>query len=367
MKIISLILFVLLSLHLDSQNMRPREHGIYFGQMVPGKFNSITDVPGIKVGHFTLVQDSAIRTGITSIFPHSENIFENKVPAAVFVGNGFGKLVGTTQIEELGNIETPILLTNTLNIPAGMNALITYTMKNNPNIRSVNGVVGETNDGYLNDIAGRHLMEGHFLEALNVADTSMVAEGNVGAGTGTICFGYKGGIGSSSRKFYISGNEYHVGVLVQTNFGGQLRIGGIPMEKLLPKSVPDSKDGSCMIIVATDAPILSRNLKRMAKRAILGLARTGGIASNGSGDYVIAFSNYKNNLLSTSDKHTFTELDNGMMTKVFQACIESTEEAIINSLFAAETMTGFQNRTVYKLPVEKILNKLKSKDLLERN
>lgn len=366
MKFLFFCLIILSQTTLNSQNMRPREYGIYFGELPPGKLNSITDVPGVKVGHYTMIMDSVVRTGVTAIIPHLRNTFEYKVPAGIFVGNGFGKLAGTTQVEELGNIETPILLTNTLNVSTGMDALISYTLNQNPEIRSVNGIVGETNDGYLNDISGRHLKVKHFLEAIDIADTSMVSEGNVGAGTGTICFGYKGGIGSASRMVNVLDNEYHIGVLVQTNFGGQLRIGGMPISQLLNNSGADSKDGSCMIVVATDAPILSRNLKRLAKRAMLGLARCGGIASNGSGDYVIAFSNYEANLVSNDALHTFTEIDNGLMTKVFQACIEATEEAIVNSLFAAESMTGYKGRMIQKIPVDTIIREMNNKGLLQR-
>jgi D-aminopeptidase len=360
------VLPILFSTQINGQNMKAREYGILFGKLKTGVHNAITDVPGVKIGHFTLVKDSTVRTGVTAIIPHSKNIYTNKVPAAIYVGNGFGKLVGTTQIEELGNLETPILLTNTLNVATGINALITHTLKDNPEIRSVNGVVGETNDGYLNDIAGRHLEENDFLKAIEAAAPGPVKEGNVGAGMGTICFGYKGGIGTSSRKIISNDVEYHIGVLVQTNFGGQLRIGGIPVNNIINKASEDSKDGSCMIIVATDAPLLPRNLKRLAKRAMLGLARTGGIASNGSGDYVIAFSNYQKNLISHTSMQKYDELGNGGMTPLFQACIEATEEAIINSLFAAETMTGYRNRTVYNLPIDIILKELKVKGMLNK-
>ena len=257
-----------------------RDHGIATGVLQPGRWNAITDVPGVEVGHTTLVRGDDVRTGVTAVLPHGGNIFREKVPAAIYVGNGFGKLAGSTQIEELGTLETPIVLTNTLGVPVAADALIDYTFSfaDNDDVRSVNPVVGETNDGYLNDIRGGD-----------------VAQGNVGAGTGTVAFGFKGGIGTSSRKLPDNLGGYTVGVLVQTNFGGVLSVDGVPVGKVLGKhylsdELNDSPDGSCMIVVATDAPLDARNLERLAKRAMLGLARTGGIASNGSGDYVIAFS-----------------------------------------------------------------------------
>src|SRR6056297_3913345 len=283
-----------------SQN-RLRDHGVEIGVLKPGQFNALTDVPGVQVGHTTIIQGGGIRTGVTSILPHSGNIFQEKVPAAIYVGNGFGKLAGYTQVKELGNLETPLVLTNTLSVPTAMNAVIGYTLNQpeNENVRSINAVVGETNDGYLNDIRGRHVTEEHVLQAIDNAKSGPVTEGNVGAGTGTICFGFKGGIGTSSRVLSKKNGGYTVGVLVQTNFGGVLKINGAPIGKELDKYYMnekrnDSPDGSCMIVVATDAPVDARNLKRMAKRAMLGLARTGGISSNGSGDYVIAFSNNAN-------------------------------------------------------------------------
>ena len=269
--------------------------------MPTGKLNAITDVAGVKVGHTTLIKGDSVRTGVTAILPHDGNIFQQKVPAAVYVGNGFGKLAGSTQIRELGNLETPIILTNTLSVATAMNAVIDYTLKqeDNANVFSVNAVVGETNDGYLNDIRGRHVTEEDVLAAIEVATEDNSEEGNIGAGTGTIAFGYKGGIGTSSRKLPESLGGYTVGVLVQSNFGGVLQIDGVQVGEKLGKFAFDNKllnnvDGSCMIIVATDAPLDSRNLERLAKRAFLGLARTGGIASNGSGDYIIAFSTAEN-------------------------------------------------------------------------
>ncbi|RYF85647.1 MAG: S58 family peptidase, partial [Chitinophagaceae bacterium] len=276
---------------------RARDHGIEIGVLPTGKWNAITDVPGLLVGHSTLIRADSIRTGVTAIIPYKGNIFQQKVPAAVYTGNGFGKLSGTTQVTELGTLETPVVLTNTLSVPTAMEALIDYTlsMPGNEMVRSVNAVVGETNDSYLNDIRGRHVQKKDVLAAISEAASGPVQEGNVGAGTGTVCFGFKGGIGTSSRKLPAKLGGYTMGVIVQTNFGGVLEIAGAPVGKELGKfsfsnQLLNNVDGSCMIIVATDAPVDARNLQRLAKRAFMGLAKTGGIASNGSGDYVIAFS-----------------------------------------------------------------------------
>ncbi|NJY63930.1 P1 family peptidase [Salinimicrobium sp. CDJ15-81-2] len=344
---------------------RPWELGIEIGVMPTGKLNAITDVAGVKVGHTTIIKGDSIRTGVTAILAHGGNIFQQKVPAAVYVGNGFGKLAGSTQIAELGNLETPIILTNTLSVPTAMNAVIGHTLnlEGNENVYSVNAVVGETNDGYLNDIRGRHVTENDVLAAIKAASENNTEEGNVGAGTGTIAFGYKGGIGTSSRKLPESLGGYTIGVLVQSNFGGVLQIDGVPVGEELGKFAFDNQllnnvDGSCMIIVATDAPLDSRNLERLAKRAFLGLARTGGIASNGSGDYIIAFSTAQSVPIPYRiDSFTLTQefVPNDRVTPLFMAAIEATEEAIINSLFMAETMTGFEGRTIEKLPVEEIL------------
>lgn len=348
-----------------SQKQRLREHGVEIGVLPTGKFNAITDVEGVTVGHKTLIISDSIRTGVTAILPHQGNVFQDKVPAAIYIGNGFGKLAGYSQLKELGNIETPIVLTNTLNVAAGLNALITYTLQNseNKNVRSVNGVVGETNDGYLNNIRGRHVTEEDVLEAVKNAKTGTVEEGNVGAGTGTVCFNFKGGIGTSSRVISKKSGGYTVGVLVQSNFGGVLQIAGIPMMQELEKQVKtNDADGSCMMIVATDAPLDSRNLERLAKRAMLGLARTGGIASNGSGDYVIAFSTATENRVKYNSESLFNEaktLRNDEMTPLFLATIEATEEAILNSLFMAESMTGRNGNAVNALPVEDVMKILR--------
>jgi D-aminopeptidase len=312
------------------------------------------------------VEDQDIRTGVTVILPHQDNIFQQKVPAAIYVANGFGKLTGYSQVEELGNIETPIILTNTLSVPTAADALIDYTLsfEENKSIRSVNPVVGETNDGKLNNIQKRYIKKRHVLQAIKNAESDNNEEGSVGAGTGTICFGYKGGIGTSSRVLPEINGGYTIGVLVQTNFGGDLTIAGIPLERELKKNKDTSSgDGSCMIIVATDAPIKARNLKRLAKRAVFGLARTGGNGSNGSGDYVIAFSVAKELRMSYKSGDSLfdvsTELRNDRITPLFEAVAEATEEAILNSLFAAETMVGKDNLRVESLPVERVIQILR--------
>ncbi len=345
---------------------RIRYFGINIGDYRTGRYNAITDVREVKVGHYTLMEGQNIRTGATAILPHDGNIFQEKVPAAMVIANGFGKMTGYSQVEELGNIETPIILTNTLSVPVAAEALIDYTFsyEENSSVRSVNPVVGETNDGRLNDIRSRHITTAHVLEAIENAETGAVAEGCVGAGTGTICFGYKGGIGTASRILPDDDGAYTVGVLVQTNYGGNLTIAGIPvMAERETVGSNDSGDGSCMIIVATDAPIGSRNLKRLARRAVFGLARTGGNCSNGSGEYVIAFSTHKDlRIPYSSDSMLLTSrqtLRNGHMTPLFEAVIEATEEAVLNSLFMAETMTGRDQYTVEELPVNDVLKILK--------
>lgn len=348
---------------LNAQTPRPRELGIKMGVLPPGKWNAITDVPGVLVGQISLYDSAqSIRTGVTAILPHPGNIFQEKVPAGIYIGNGFGKLMGFSQVEELGNLETPIVLTNTLNVPIAAQALIHYTLAQagNENVRSVNAVVGETNDAYLNDIRGMHVREEHIFQAIGSAGIGQVEEGAVGAGTGTIAFGFKGGIGSASRKLPETRGGYTVGVLVQSNFGGILQIDGVPVgveleQYYLQSDLKDAGDGSCMMIVATDAPLDSRNLKRMAKRAMLGLARTGGIASNGSGDYVIAFSTATENRIAYRSAQPIQRgefLRNEAMSPLFLATIEATEEAIINSLFAS---SGFSEKGIEGLPVDKVL------------
>jgi D-aminopeptidase len=363
-------LFILAASQILAQpRKRVAEYGIKIGVLPAGKLNAITDVPGIQIGHTTLIKSDSIRTGVTAILPHSDNLFQQKVPAAVYVGNGFGKLTGVTQVRELGNIESPIILTNTLSVATGINAIISYTLaqQGNENVQSVNAIVGETNDGHLNDIRGRHVSEVDVIRAIQNAKAGPVAEGNVGAGTGTVCFGFKGGIGTASRVIPKSLGGYTVGVLVQTNFGGVLQVDGAPVGEELKKfylsdRLNETSDGSCMIVVATDAPLDARNLERLATRAFMGLAKTGGIASNGSGDYVIAFSAAPSVRIS----HTSSEkidntgfLRNDDLSPLFLAAIEATEEAILNSLFVAESMKGKNNRTIEALPLEKVLPILK--------
>ncbi|MFK8160874.1 MAG: P1 family peptidase [Lewinella sp.] len=355
---------------------RPRTLGVPFGVMPVGINNAITDVAGVKVGHLTLIKGKDVRTGVTAILPTGEDMYQRKVPAAIFLGNGYGKLAGYSQVKELGELETPIVLTNTLSVATATDALITHCLEapGNEGVGSVNAVVGETNDGFLNDIRGRHVKGKHVLEAIETARTGPVAEGNVGAGTGTSCFGWKGGIGTSSRKLPTSLGGYTVGVLVQTNFGGVLQIAGIQVGQELGNyyfkdALESHADGSCMIIVATDAPVGPRNLERIAKRAMLGLARTGGIASNGSGDYVVAFSTApENRIIRGEDRvRDIQELRNGAMSPLFLATIEATEEAIVNSLFAAETMTGKDGHTREALPVDRVMGLLQERGVIKKN
>jgi D-aminopeptidase len=367
---IALIFLVLVtSTTCIAQEKRLRDYGINIGIFETGRNNAVTDVAGVKVGHVTLIEGDSVRTGVTAILPHEGNIFQEKVPAAIYIGNGFGKLAGYSQVEELGNIETPIILTNTLSVPTASNALITYTLnqKENSGVRSVNPVVGETNDGGLNDIQGRHVTEDHVMNAIFNAASGKVEEGSVGAGTGTNCFGYKGGIGTASRIVPEELGGFTVGVLVQTNFGGVLEINGVPVGIELGKYsfsnfVGKGEEGSCMIVVATDAPLNSRNLERLAKRAIIGMGKTGGIASNGSGDYVIAFSTEKQVRVTYSSDSMYYEtkvLRNGYMNSLFLAAIEATEEAILNSLFAATTVTGKGGLRVESLPIDQVLSIMK--------
>lgn len=365
--------FVLLCITGQAQQKKTiREYGIKIGVMQPGATNAITDVANVKVGHVTLIAGDSIRTGVTAIIPHNGNLYQLKTPAAIFTGNGYGKLTGVTQVKELGNIETPIVLTNTLSVAEGINGILEYTLSQpgNEKVQSVNAIVGETNDGYLNDIRGKHVSIGDVQKAINIANTQKPSQGNVGAGTGTVCFGFKGGIGTASRKLPASLGGFTIGVLVQTNFGGALQIAGVQVGKLLGKyyfhdELHSSADGSCMMVVATDAPLDSRNLERLAKRAFMGLAKTGGIASNGSGDYVIAFSNNPAVLVpnnASTDIITAPSLRNEAMSPLFMAAIEATEEAIINSLFMAETMKGKKGNTVTALPVDEIIPLLKKQN-----
>lgn len=354
----------------DDEPQRARELGIKPGILSPGPNNAITDVAGVKVGHYTLTDDKTIRTGATAIVPHGGNLYQNKVPAAVVIGNGYGKMMGISQIEELGEIETPIVLTNTLNVPEAAHAVIGWTLKQpgNENVRSVNAVIGETNDGGLNDIRGRHLTPAMVEQAINNAKAGPVPEGAVGAGTGTISFGWKGGIGTSSRLLPASLGGYTVGVLVQSNYGGVLQMDGIPVGETLGQYylrdhvADDGADGSIMMIIATDAPLSDRNLKRLARRAMGGLARTGASLTNGSGDYVISFSTAES-VRRTPERRSkaslIENLPNGEISPLFQAVIEATEEAIYNSLvMAGTTNDGVRyhpgNTGVEVLPVEEI-------------
>jgi D-aminopeptidase len=369
--------FLLLSLCVaasaqPAQRGRIRDFGIEPGVFKPGTYNAITDVPGVRVGHVTIIEGDNIRTGVTAIVPHDGNVFRKKCPAAIYVGNGFGKLAGVTQVRELGNIETPIILTNTLSVAQGIEGVLTYTMgqKGNEEVRSVNAVVGETNDSYLNDIRGRHVKADDVVKAILSAKGGPVEEGCVGAGVGTICFSWKGGIGTSSRVLPANLGGYTVGVLVQTNYGGILEIEGAPVGRRLGQysfrsSVEDheyqmSPDGSCMMVVFTDAPLDARNLERMAKRAMMGLAKTGGIASNGSGDYVIAVSVNPENLIDESTQRYYpTLLHNDDMSPLFEATIEATAEALWNSLFMATDMKGRDGHFIPALPIESVLEILR--------
>ncbi|MFZ4560348.1 MAG: P1 family peptidase [Saprospiraceae bacterium] len=369
------LIFLCMQTTIHGQRARPRELGISLGVLRPGQWNAITDVAGVTVGHRTLVLGDSVRTGVTAILPHRGNLFQEKVPAAVFVGNGFGKLAGSTQVEELGNLETPIVLTNTLGVPAAMEGLIAYTLSQpgNERVRSVNALVGETNDGGLNDIRSLPLKPAHTLEAIAAARDSTVQEGNVGAGTGTRCFGFKGGIGTSSRVLPPNLGGYTVGVLAQTNFGGVLQVDGVPIgERLgrfyLKEQLDYSPDGSCMMVLATDAPLDARNLKRLAQRAMLGLARTGGIASNGSGDYAIAFSTATGLRVPFQMNQPVLKqevLHNDALSPLFLAAIEATEEAILNSLFAAQTMQA-NGVLAEELPIEKVLELMKKYGRLKK-
>jgi D-aminopeptidase len=341
--------------------------GVDAGVLPVGKWNAITDVQGVQVGHITLIEGDDVRTGVTAILPHARNIFRDKVPAGIVVGNGFGKLMGSTQVEELGEIETPIVLTNTLALPRAAEALIDWTLAQagNQEVRSVNPVAGETNDGVLNNIRKMAVTKAHVIDAIDRAAAGPVAEGCVGAGTGTVCFGWKGGIGTSSRLLPEKLGGYRVGVLVQTNFGGVLQMGGIPVGKELGQhylkglSQDKSADGSIMIVLATDAPLSDRNLKRLAKRGLAGLARTGASMSNGSGDYVIAFSTAEE-VCRTQERRSkvwaYPEVPNDLMSPLFQAAIEATEEAIYNSLCMAETMMGYDKQIIHALPHELLQN-----------
>ena len=383
--------FLATTIQREKPRPRVRDAGITVGILPVGPVNGITDVAGVSVGHTTIIRGDDIRTGVTAVLPHNGNLFREKVPAAIFVGNGFGKLMGSTQVEELGEIETPVILTSTLSVPRAADALIDYMLglPGNENVMSVNPVVGETNDGYLNDIRGRHVTRDDVINAIKNARGGPVEEGSVGAGTGTVAFGFKGGIGTASRRLPANLGGYTLGVLVQTNFGGILTINGAPVGKELGKfylkdelsrsdrhecagneptigmtakrCVPQSPDGSIIIVLATDAPVDARNLRRIAARAMSGLARTGAAGSNGSGDYAIAFSTSPDVRIKSPSEatrlippRTLKALPNDAMSPLFLAAIEATEEAIYNSLFRATTVKG-RGHTVEALPLDRTL------------
>ena len=344
---------------------RAREAGIAFGIIPTGSFNAITDVPGVRVGQVTIIEGANIRTGVTAILPHGGNLYQDKVPAGFSVGNAYGKFMGSTQIKELGEIETPILLTNTLNVPEAAAGIIEWTLKQpgNEEVRSVNAVVGETNDGSLNDIRARRVRPADAVAAIESAREGPVQEGAVGAGTGTIAFGWKGGIGTSSRKLPASLGGWTVGVLVQTNYGGVLQVAGVPVGQALGQYYlkdelsKASGDGSCIVVIATDAPLSDRNLERLAHRGLLGIARTGSPMTNGSGEYAVAFSTNLD-VRRTAERRArpspILDLPNDQMSPLFEAAVEAAEEAAINSLFAAIPMDG-NGHHVDALPVDQVV------------
>lgn len=342
---------------------RARAEGVTIGTLPVPPLNAITDVSGVRVGHATLHQGTRFHTGVTAIWPHGGNPYLSRVPAAVIVGNGYGKLIGALQVTELGELETPLLLTGTLSVWRAADAMVSWMLKQEgmSSVRSINPVVGETNDGRLSDIRARPIGEKHVAQALESALGGPVTEGAIGAGAGCVCFGFKGGIGTSSR--YTSKKvhgRWTVGALVQSNFGGDLTIDGVPVGRLLKQKSPESGDGSCMVIIATDAPIGSRNLRRLAKRALLGIARTGSVMSNGSGDFVIAFSTHPSQRRQAGARRHEGRIDlsNRAMTPLFQAAVESVEEAVLNSLFMATTTTGPSGK-VKELPIQRVLELMK--------
>jgi D-aminopeptidase len=342
---------------------RARDLGLAPGVFSPGPLNAITDVDGVSVGHVTLREGENVRTGVTAVLPHGGNLFQDKVPGAVFVGNAFGKLAGSTQVEELGTIETPVVLTNTLGVGAGIEGVVQWTLvqAGNAGVRSVNALVGETNDGGLNDIRGMHVRPAHVAEAIRSARGGAVEEGSVGAGTGTRAFGWKGGIGTASRRVPARFGGHTVGVLVQSNYGGVLTMGGAPVGRELgrydygPAASPGAGDGSCMIVVATDAPLAARDLTRLAARAVYGLARTGSSYSNGSGDFAVAFSVHPSLRVSFGEAQarSRTLLPSDAVSPLFQAALEATEEAVYNSLLKATTVTG-NGVTAEAIPVDRV-------------
>jgi D-aminopeptidase len=368
---------IAVSAYSQASGARPRARGLGIapGALTPGPLNAITDVAGVRVGQITLTEGDAVRTGVTAILPHAGNLFQDKVAGAVFVGNAFGKLAGSTQVQELGTIETPIVLTNTLSVGTAVDALVRWTLAQpgNENVRSVNALVGETNDGGLNDIRGLHVTRDHVIAAIAGAKTGPVDEGAVGAGTGTVAFGWKGGIGTSSRTVRQGSDTWTVGVLVQSNYGGRLVIDGVPVWKELSPArerAPQSPnheistslnpgDGSCMIVIATDAPLDARNLQRLAARAVFALARTGSTYSNGSGDFAIAFSTHAAlRVTNASGPQPRILLPTDGASGLFEAVLDATEEAVDNSMLKATDVTG-NGRTIRALPIDALRTVLK--------
>ena len=370
----SALAIVLVTSSAAGQGTRPRarELGVAPGIFPPGARNAITDVQGVTVGQVTIIEGDSVRTGVTAILPHNGNLYRERVPAALHVGNGFGKLLGVTQLRELGELETPILLTCTLCVWKVADAMVDWLLERPgiEQVRSINPVVGETNDGTLNAIRSRPIRAEHVRRALESAGVN-VEEGSVGAGTGTVAFGWKGGIGTSSRVLPQSLGAWTVGVLVQTNFGGILQIMGAPVGRELgrysfQRDVSDNGDGSIMMVIATDAPLSDRNLERLAKRAIMGLARTGSFAGNGSGDYALAFSTSASVRRAFDAKRlSLQELANEETNGLFEAAVEATEEAIYNSLFKATTVTG-SGRTIEALPIDKVREVLQRYNVSKR-
>ena len=355
-----------MNLNGDKARSRARELGITIGSLNPGPGNTLTDVASVTVGHTTLIQGDNIRTGVTAIMPHEGNLFQQKTPAAIAVGNGFGKLAGSTQVQTLGTLESPIILTNTLSVAAGIQGAVRYTLAQpgNEKVRSINALVGETNDSYLNDIQGMHVTPEDVLDAIHNAKPGNVDEGCVGAGTGTSCFNYKGGIGTASRKLPDEQGGYTVGVLLQSNFGGELLINGAPVGKELscitkPQDQIDTPgDGSCMIVIATDAPLCNKNLQRLAERAMLGLARTGSHLAHGSGDYAIAFTTAYQ--IPHTVKHRLRPavelLHHNSADPLFQATVEATQEAVYNSLFMSTTTAGDRGHIRQGIPLDRVVS-----------
>lgn len=352
---------------------RARDLGLTFGLYDPGPRNAITDVPGVLVGQVTLIEGDNVRTGVTAIRPHPGNLFQDKVAGAVFAYNAFGKLVGSTQVNELGQVETPIVLTNTLSVFDAASAVAHWTVSEpgNENVPRSNALVGETNDGWLNDIRGFHVKAADVTRAINDANDGPVAEGTVGAGTGTVAFGWKGGIGTSSRRLPEKEGGFTIGVLLQANFGGRLTIAGVPIWKELqptqqagsraPAAPQGSADGSCMIVVATDAPLDARQLRRLAARAVLGMARVGSTGSSGSGDYVIAFST-TNRIAQTAPRtKALALLSEDALSPLFEAVIDATEESIVNSMLKATSVRGFQNHHADALPIPQLRQLLRTR------